>query len=143
VHPFPGSAQASPSKSADANGKQKMVISKPPSQHTGMHLENANLVLENWRFKTVCTKYTPGPFTFTSFLPDTVLKTLTSQSSIQFLADMETSVKWIWTHRHGEEILALLCNLNKLNVWSVRQQYSRGERTGRWQLLPNMRPRNE
>jgi hypothetical protein len=78
-----------------------------------MHLENANLVLESWRFKTVHTKYTPGPFTFTSFLPDTVLKTLASQSSIQSLADMETSVKWIWTHRHGEEILTLLRDLNK------------------------------
>jgi hypothetical protein len=88
AHSFPGSAQASPSKSADANGKRKMVIPKPHSWCTRMHLENANLVLENWRFKTVGTKYTLGPFTFTSFLPNTVLKTFTSQSSIQSLADL-------------------------------------------------------
>ena len=88
-----------------------MVIPKPPSRRTGTHLENANLVLENWRFKIVRTKYTPGPFTFGSFLPDMVLKTLASQSSIQSIADMETSVKWIFTHKHGDEILGLLRDL--------------------------------
>lgn len=119
AHPFPGSAQASPSKSADANGKRKMVIPKPPSWRLGTHLENANLILENWRFKTVRTKYTPGPFTFASFLPDTVLKTLASQSSIQSVANMETSVKWIFTYKHGDEILGVLRDFDK----SERQEH--------------------
>ena len=71
AHPFPGSAQASPSKSVDANGKQKMVIPKPPSQHTGMHLENANLVLWSGTLSHcyLCTKnFQPSVFT-QDFIP--------------------------------------------------------------------------
>ena len=90
-----------------------MVQPKPPTRRTGKHLKNANLILENWRFKTVCTKYTPGPFTFSSFLPDTVLKTLASNSSIQSIADMELSIKWIFTHKHGDEILGLLRDVDR------------------------------
>ena len=91
TNPFPGNAQASPSKSADANGKRKMVQPNPPTRRTGKHLENANTTLENWRFKTVRRTYTLGLFTFTSFLPDTVLKTLAAHSNIQSVEDMKTS----------------------------------------------------
>jgi bloom syndrome protein len=90
-----------------------MVQPKLPTRRTGKHLENANLILENWRFKTVRTKYTPGPFTFASFLPETVLKTLASHSNIQSVHDMKISVKWIFADKHGDEILALLRDLDK------------------------------
>ena len=87
-----------------------MVQPKPPTRHTGKHLKNANLILENWRFKTVRTKYTPG------LLPShlsCLLKTLASHSNIQSVHDMKISVKWIFADKHGHEVLALLHDLDK------------------------------
>lgn len=56
-----------------------------------------------------------------------MLKTLTAHSSIQSVEDMKTSVKWIFADKHGDEVLALLRDLDK----SERNERKAGVLKGR------------
>jgi len=105
-------------KHVNANGKRVLV--RPRRTHRQKtHLEEARACLETWRFKTVSDRYTPGPFTACSFLPDSVLKTLASASHIQTVEQLKSEVNWLFADRHGEELLAILCELDD---WEYQQR---------------------
>jgi bloom syndrome protein len=114
------SNHSTPSKSPNASGKRPMAsIDNPtmpsgPATRRGDHLKTVRQALECWRYKM---HYSRGPTSFTAagFLPDKALTTLASNARIKTVDDMVNMIQppWIYTSKHGEEVLDLLSKLDR------------------------------
>jgi len=88
------------------------MVDPRPTNRLKDHLKRARHTLENWRVNTVRTRY-PKAFTASDLLPDNILKTLASHRHIQTVAEMKDEVRWLFTARHGDEVLEELRKVDK------------------------------
>ncbi|KAK7043414.1 bloom syndrome, partial [Favolaschia claudopus] len=115
----PSSAQSTPSKHSNANGKRPMVRKRAkrgegPTTRRGDHLKAARTALSDWRLKTYLAKYSTSPFTETGIMPDTVLTALASKR-IQHVGEMQSlSPSWMLARRHGQEVILLLQRVDQV-----------------------------
>ncbi|KAJ7222321.1 P-loop containing nucleoside triphosphate hydrolase protein [Mycena pura] len=112
----PQSAQSTPSKHANANGKRPMTRAKrgdgPTTRRTD-HLKSARAALSGWRTRTYLARYSTCAFTDTGILPDPILTKIASKR-VRTLDELKALTPgWIFAARHGQEILKMLEKLDE------------------------------
>jgi hypothetical protein len=108
-----------PSKSTNANGKRPMQHpsdSDGPAIRRGEHLANVRAALNTWRYNTKRTSHTLGSVTAEVVMPNDILTKLATNARLRTVEDIEAAItkpRWIFTRRHGMEVLALLADLDR------------------------------
>ncbi|PPR03065.1 hypothetical protein CVT26_004562 [Gymnopilus dilepis] len=106
VDPTCSSTHSTPTKQPDENGKRKQARSDGPSIRKLGHLADAKASLRAWSTRVVRAQYTF--LTPAAFLPDGVLTALASNATVRTIDDLDKAIRWAFTRRHGEEVLAIL-----------------------------------
>lgn len=118
--PLNDSPAATPSATPNKNGKRAMIHSTSrsdgPQTRRGDHLKRARDALERWRLETRRTMYRKASWTATGLLPDSILTTIASNARFKTMGDLREGLRqpWIFLEAHGEEILALLRELDEV-----------------------------
>ncbi|KAK7008277.1 bloom syndrome [Favolaschia claudopus] len=102
------SAQSTPSKQRNTNGKRTMVSRDGPTTRRKEHLKQARSSLEQWRLNTYLRDYSYSSLTHDVLLPDKYLSSLASHR-VTTLDDLCSLVpSWAFVDEHGADVLLLL-----------------------------------
>ncbi|KAK6980828.1 hypothetical protein R3P38DRAFT_2579475, partial [Favolaschia claudopus] len=128
----PSSAQSTPSKQRNANGKRAMVSQKGPAGRRQDHLKRARSSLEQWRVNTYLREYSLTSLTHDVLLPDKYLSSLASHglASMDELRSLLPS--WAFIDEHGADVLRVLSRVNNA-VREEREQQKQAKKHVRHQ----------
>src|SRR6188768_405689 len=134
------SAHTTPSKNPDENGKRKLAS----GPRRGPHLERARFALEKWRFDTKRSRYTPSSTTMLSLLPDNILRSLASARDLHSAEEIDSRTSWIYSFRHGEDVLGVLERVDKsiVDERNTKTQAKKDETAAR-QLVKRLQEKAE
>ncbi|KAJ7734959.1 hypothetical protein DFH07DRAFT_754207, partial [Mycena maculata] len=109
----PSSAQSTPSKKRNANGKRTMLRGNGPKTRRKEHLSNARSALQRWRINTYLSSYSYSSFTPEVLLPDQFLTSLASHR-VQTVPDLCALVPaWAFTDEHAAAVLRVLSRIDE------------------------------
>ncbi|KAH9910594.1 hypothetical protein B0H21DRAFT_704954, partial [Amylocystis lapponica] len=104
---------STPSHSRTTNAKRPAA--SPTLTRGGVHRENTIKALRAWRYNTTLTVYGAVSFSEEGILSEKMLRSLANDARLRTIEDIERRLSdppWIFAHRHGQEILDILQQLD-------------------------------
>lgn len=93
-----------------------------PATRRGEHLEAARKRLQTLRFNLHNEHFSERPFGPEVVIPDTLITTLATKSSLQVEDLTQPSFRWPLAHQFATEVLAALCDVDQSYLRKVHQE---------------------